>query len=148
MFAEALGLGAELDMVLIPAGSFRMGSPAAEPERRTNEGPQHNVTLASLFMGASPVTQGQWAAVVSAHPDRIHLDLDPSPAFFKGTDLPVESISWSEAEELCLRPKSFACASSRLLEGHTGCRARPNGSMLVAPGPRPRSILGRRLPRI
>ena len=102
MFTEALGLGAGLDMVAVPAGSFTMGSPANEPERRTNEQPQHNVALAAFFVGASPITQAQWAAVVSAHPNRIRQNLDPSPAFFKGIDLPVESITWYEAEEFCL----------------------------------------------
>ena len=32
------------EMVVIPAGSFMMGSPAGEPERRENE-PQHKVTI-------------------------------------------------------------------------------------------------------
>jgi formylglycine-generating enzyme required for sulfatase activity len=126
MFTEALGLGAGLDMVSIPAGSFRMGSPADEPERRPNEGPQHHVTLASFFIGASPVTQAQWAALVSAHPGRIHLDLDPSPSFFKDIDLPVESIACNEAEELCLRLAAITGRAYRLpseAEWEYACRA-------------------------
>src|ERR1700751_651519 len=126
MFTEALGLGAGLDMVSIPAGSFTMGSPAGELERRPNEGPQHHVTLASFIMGTSPLTQGQWAAVVSAHPDRIHLDLDPNPAFFKGVDLPVESITWNEAEEFCLRLAAITGRPYRLpseAEWEYACRA-------------------------
>ena len=46
-------------MISIPAGSFTMGSPADEPERKVDEGPQHQVTLAAFFIGASPVTQAQ-----------------------------------------------------------------------------------------
>jgi formylglycine-generating enzyme required for sulfatase activity/uncharacterized caspase-like protein len=102
-FAETLGSNAKLDMVSIPGGGFTMGSPPDEPERRANEGPQHYVTLASFFIGARPVTQAQWAAVVLAHPNRVHSDLDPKPSFFRDVDLPVESIAWNDAEEFCLR---------------------------------------------
>ena len=45
-----------------------MGSPIYEPERRPNEGPQRPVTLSPFFIGAWPITQAQWAAVVLAHP--------------------------------------------------------------------------------
>ena len=36
-------------MVIIPAGSFRMGSPEDEPDREEDEGPQRLVTIASPF---------------------------------------------------------------------------------------------------
>jgi len=136
IFTEALGLGAGLDMVSIPAGSFTMGAPADEPERRPNEGPQHHVTLAAFFIGASPVSQAQWAAVISAHPDRIHLELDPSPSFFKGIDLPVESISWSQAEEFCLRLAAITGQPYRLpseAEWEYACRAGTTTSFNVGP---------------
>ena len=126
MFTEALGLGAGLDMVAIPAGSFTMGSPPGEPERQPDEGPQHDAVLAAFFIGASPVVQSQWAAVVSAHPDRINVNLDPSPSFFKGIDLPVESISWNEANEFCRRLAAITGRSYRLpseAEWEYACRA-------------------------
>jgi formylglycine-generating enzyme required for sulfatase activity len=126
IFTEALGMGVELDMISIPAGSFTMGSPAGESERRPNEGPQHHVTLDPFFLGASPITQGQWSAVFLAHPGRIHRDLDPSPSFFKGIDLPVESITWNQAEELCLRLAAITGRAYRLpseAEWEYACRA-------------------------
>ena len=126
IFTEALGMGVGLDMISIPAGSFTMGSPAGEPERRPNEGPQHHVTLDPFFFGASPITQGQWSAVLLAHPGRIHRDLDPSPSFFKGIDLPVESITWNQAEELCLRLAAITGRAYRLpseAEWEYACRA-------------------------
>ena len=125
-FTEPLGSSDGLDMVSIPAGGFTMGSPADEPERRPNEGPQHYVTLASFFIGAAPVTQAQWAAVVLAHPARIARDLDPKPSFFRGIDLPVESITWNEAEEFCLRLAAITGRSYRLpseAEWEYACRA-------------------------
>ncbi|MBV8121110.1 MAG: formylglycine-generating enzyme family protein [Alphaproteobacteria bacterium] len=126
MFTESLGSSGGLDMVSIPAGSFTMGSPADEPERQPNEGPQHHVTLAAFFIGAFPVTQAQWTAVVLAHPGRIHGDLDPKPSFFRGIDLPVESITWNEAEEFCLRLAAITGRSYRLpseAEWEYSCRA-------------------------
>ena len=126
IFTEALGLGAGLDMVSIPAGGFMMGSPSNEPERQPDEGPQHHVTLAAFFIGASPITQAQWAAVVSAHPDRIDRELDPNPSFFKGIDLPVESISWNQADEFCLRLAAVTGRRYRLpseAEWEYACRA-------------------------
>jgi len=126
IFTEPLGSSGGLDMVSIPGGTFTMGSPADEPERRPNEGPQHHVTLGSFFIGAAPVTQAQWASVVSAHPDRVHRDLDRKPSFFKGIDLPVESISWNEAEEFCRRLAAITGRAYRLpseAEWEYACRA-------------------------
>jgi formylglycine-generating enzyme required for sulfatase activity len=36
-------------MVLIPAGTFMMGSPGNEKDRSLNEGPQHEVTISKPF---------------------------------------------------------------------------------------------------
>jgi formylglycine-generating enzyme required for sulfatase activity/uncharacterized caspase-like protein len=102
-FTEKLGRSGEIDMVSIPAGSFTMGSPVDEPERLAAEGPQHHVTLAQFFMSTAPVTQAQWSAAVLAHPEQIRRNLTPNPSFFSGIDLPVETITWYQAEELCLR---------------------------------------------
>ncbi len=52
------------DMVVLPAGSFVMGSPPDEPERRDTE-PQHRVTIARPFaVAATPITWNQWEACV------------------------------------------------------------------------------------
>ena len=126
LFTEGLGLGAGLEMVSIPGGSFTMGSPVDELERQANEGPQHHVTLAPFFMSASPITQAQWAAAVLAHPNPIRRNLDPDPSFFKGIDLPVESITWDHAQEFCLRLAELTERAYRLpseAEWEYACRA-------------------------
>jgi formylglycine-generating enzyme required for sulfatase activity len=52
------------DMVVVPPGSFMMGSPADEPERRDNER-QHRVTIARAYaIGKTEVTWDQWEACV------------------------------------------------------------------------------------
>ena len=134
-FTEGLGSGG-LDMFSIPGGSFTMGSPIDELERLPKEGPQHHVTLGGFFIGASPVTQAQWLAVVMAHPARINRDLDPKPSFFKGIDLPVESITWNQAEEFCLRLTEVTGRAYRLpseAEWEYACRAGTIGPFHFGP---------------
>ena len=54
------------EMIVIPAGSFMMGSPATEKGRYTNEGPQHKVTIAKPFaVSKFDVTFADWDACVS-----------------------------------------------------------------------------------
>jgi formylglycine-generating enzyme required for sulfatase activity len=56
-----------MELVLIPKGRFRMGSPEDEVGRWPNEGPVHDVEIrASFYMGACPVTIGQFRAFVKA----------------------------------------------------------------------------------
>ena len=48
-----------LKLMPIPAGSFTMGSPATEPGRSDDEGPQTRVTISRAFwLGQTEVTQG------------------------------------------------------------------------------------------
>jgi uncharacterized protein (TIGR02246 family) len=54
------------EMVVIPAGSFTMGSPVNEPGRFDIEGPQHGVSVRQFAVGKFDVTRGQWADFVSA----------------------------------------------------------------------------------
>ncbi len=124
-FAEDLGGGVSLDMVLIPPGEFTMGSPPDEPEHNDSEGPQHQVTIAQpFFMGQYPVTQAQWERVASM--PQVKRAIDPQPSGFKGENRPVEQVSWLDAEELCLRLSQQTQRSYRLpseAEWEYACRA-------------------------
>jgi formylglycine-generating enzyme required for sulfatase activity len=101
-FTESLGKGVDLTMVLIPPGKFMMGSLATEAGHRDNESPQHLVTIAQpFFMGQHPITQRQWQAV--AKMPEIDRKLKPNPSNFKGSELPVENVSWRDAQEFCAR---------------------------------------------
>ena len=51
------------EMVPIPAGTFVMGSPASEPGRNADEGPQHKVTLKAFYIGAKEVTWAEYRRV-------------------------------------------------------------------------------------
>jgi formylglycine-generating enzyme required for sulfatase activity/uncharacterized caspase-like protein len=136
VFTEALGSGGGLDMVSIPGGSFTMGSPGDEPQRQPNEGPQHRVTLAAFFISASPITQAQWSAAVLAHPQRINRDLDPNPSFFRSVDLPVETVTWNQAEEFCLRLTEITGRLYQLpteAQWEYACRAGSSGAFNFGP---------------
>lgn len=50
------GTQISFDMVLVPSGSFLMGSPENEAGRNPDEGPQHRVNVDSLWVGTFEVT--------------------------------------------------------------------------------------------
>ena len=73
----------------IPPGTFMMGSPKEEKERKDDE-TQHKVTLTKgFYMGVYTVTQEQWQEIMGNN-----------PSHFKGEkNLPVETVSWDECQE-------------------------------------------------
>src|SRR5690606_18170620 len=52
--------GADYSMVAIEGGSFLMGSPETEADRRADEGPQVEVTVAPFWMGRYEVTWNEY----------------------------------------------------------------------------------------
>ena len=55
------------EMVVVPAGSYEMGSPTSEAGRKDNEGPVHRVTIAEpLAVGVYEVTRGEFGRFVEA----------------------------------------------------------------------------------
>ncbi|MBT9313683.1 formylglycine-generating enzyme family protein [Leptothoe kymatousa TAU-MAC 1615] len=123
-YVEQLPSEVPLEMVAIPSGSFAMGSPEDELERYDNELPQHEVTVASFYMGRYPVTQAQWNSVVAL--PQVESKLDADPAMFRGKDRPVEQISWHDAMEFCFRLSAYTGNEYRLpseAEWEYACRA-------------------------
>ena len=79
-----------IEMVLIPAGVFRMGGTSDEAGL-SNEYPQHSVTLTSgFYMGKYVVTEAQYFAVMKK----------PSGAP-KGDNYPAHGLSWYDAIAFC-----------------------------------------------
>jgi len=73
-----LGKDVKLEMVLVPAGKFKMGGPEED----------HEVTLTKPFyMGKYEVTQKQWEAVMGDNPSET-----------KGAKLPVTDVSWEDCQ--------------------------------------------------
>jgi formylglycine-generating enzyme required for sulfatase activity len=54
------GSNVKFDMVPIPGGTFLMGSPATEPHRSPDEGPQHLVKIHPFWMGKTEVTWNEY----------------------------------------------------------------------------------------
>ncbi len=115
-----LGKGVKLELVLIPAGSFTMGSPESEPGRnpRLPEGPRHKVTISRPFyMGIHEVTQEQYQAVTGTN---------PTPKEFRRPEHPVECINWPRAMAFVRRASEKTGMTVRLpteAEWEYACRA-------------------------
>jgi len=112
---EDLGNGVSLEMILIPAGNFKMGSPASEKGRYDDE-TQHEVTLTkSFYMGKYEVTQEQWEAMMG-----------DNPSDTKGAKLPVTDVSWEDCQEFIKKLNGITKGKYRLptdAEWEYACRA-------------------------
>ncbi len=111
-----LGNDVKMDLVLIPAGTFTMGSPLTERGRHEDEGPQHPVVISRPFyLGITEVTQAQYEAVMGRNSSK-----------FKAPRRPVECLCWQEAAEFCRRLAARTGKSVRLpteAEWEYACRA-------------------------
>jgi formylglycine-generating enzyme required for sulfatase activity len=78
---------------LVPAGSFRMGTPAAEPQRELQER-LHRVTLSHAFyIGVNEVTERQWTQVMGVNPSH----------FSDCPDCPVERVTFFDVQAFIAR---------------------------------------------
>ena len=79
----------DMEFAKIPAGEFYMGAPEEEAYSDRDERPVHYVSIGyDYYMGAYEVTQEQWEDVMG-----------DDPSFFEGADLPVEKVSWVDANK-------------------------------------------------
>ena len=95
-FYRAVAMEPPENMVFIPPGTFRMGSPEDEEGRWAwgPEGPQTDVIISrGYWMGKYEVTQGEYLAVMGSNPS--HSTGDPNR--------PVERVSWYDATEYCAK---------------------------------------------
>ena len=110
-----LGKGVKLEMVLIPAGKFMMGSPLEEKGRKENEN-QHKVIISKEFyMGKYEVTQEQWQVIMGNNPSET-----------KGARLPVTNVSWNDSQAFIKRLNANGKGGYRLpteAEWEYACRA-------------------------
>jgi formylglycine-generating enzyme required for sulfatase activity len=135
-----------LDMSWIPPATFTMGSPASEPLRKADEGPQTRITLSKGFwLGKTMVTIGQWKSVMGLdvrgqlgrmlHDDTLYdlggkrqtvrdfmrfpRDADPGQYLANEDDnLPMYFVSWNDAMEFCKILNERERATGRLPKGY------------------------------
>jgi formylglycine-generating enzyme required for sulfatase activity len=80
-----LGENVMMDLVLVPAGSFMMGSDGFEEDEK----PVHKVNISRPFyMGKYEVTQEQWTALIHDNPTK-----------FVGPQRPVENLKWEDCQK-------------------------------------------------
>jgi formylglycine-generating enzyme required for sulfatase activity/CxxC motif-containing protein (DUF1111 family)/subtilisin-like proprotein convertase family protein len=86
--------GTNIEMVLIPPGTFNMGCTASNASGcSSDEFPVHSVTLTSAFyMGRYEVTQAQWIARMGSNPSYFQPPNNPTA----DTSRPVEKVSWNQ----------------------------------------------------
>ena len=75
-----------IEMVLIPAGSFMMGSNSGDEDEK----PAHNVAIAGFYMDRYEVTQKAYESLMGTNPSK-----------FKDPQKPVERASWLSAIKYC-----------------------------------------------
>ena len=118
-FVEKLPNKVSLEMMRIPKGSFQMGS-----YKNKEEQPVHEVTIQPFFMSKYLITQKQWKTVATL--PQVKCKLNPEPSRFTGDSLPVERISWYDAQEFCARLSRRSSREYRLpseAEWEYACRA-------------------------
>src|SRR5262249_28323751 len=85
------------EMIVVPAGSFRMGSPATENGHYVDEGPEHRVVFANpIAVSKFPVTFADWDACVSAG-GCLQEGRADDVGWGRGTR-PVIFVSWDDAQ--------------------------------------------------
>jgi formylglycine-generating enzyme required for sulfatase activity len=117
LYVNLLIKGITLKLRYIPSGSFMMGSPESEVERRNNEA-QHPVTLTQGFwLGETTVSQLLWEVVMGNNPSHFRA---------RGNEmLSVERVSWDDCQQFCRRANELELGFAFTLQ------LKPSGSMLA-----------------
>jgi formylglycine-generating enzyme required for sulfatase activity len=104
-----------MKLAYIPAGEFNMGSLEDEDGHNDDELQHHVIITKAFYIGTTEVTQSQWTKVVGFNRSK-----------FKGDDLPVENMSWTDAVKFCEKLSEMEGKTYRLpteAEWEYACRA-------------------------
>lgn len=91
------------DMVRVDGGTFTMGVSGNGAGDGVSNAPAHKVVLSPYMISKFEVTQSLWEAVMNDNPSQI-----------KGTDRPVENVSWTEVNEFINRLNKLSGQNFRL----------------------------------
>jgi formylglycine-generating enzyme required for sulfatase activity len=96
--------GVTFEMVNVEGGTFMMGCTSEQGQDCSdNENPVHQVTISSYYIGKFEVTQSLWQAVMGSNPSN-----------FKGSNLPVENVSWDDIQTFIRKLNSLTGHTYRL----------------------------------
>lgn len=96
----------KFNMIKVKNGTFKMGATPEQYSIEDDESPVHLVRFTrDFYIGETEVTQALWQYV-----------MDENPSFFKDddADLPVESISWEDAQTFCKKLSQITNVTFRL----------------------------------
>ncbi len=89
-----------IDMVYLPGGEYLMG---VDGGGDADETPAHMVKVAPFYMGRYEVTQREWRKVMGRN-----------PSFFRGSNRPVENVSWNDAKRFIAHLNNLTGENYRL----------------------------------
>ena len=120
-FAETITTkrGQELtfDMVLIPGGQFKMGSPADEPDRKDHEGPQRTVTVDSFYLCTTETTLALFNAYYREN-------ATPKRKFFSNPAQKKQSEIDAVTAHTCIRRPHSGVSTHQPCHGHELAKCR------------------------
>lgn len=91
-------------MIRVDGGTFTMGATSEQGSDAVDrEMPVHQVTLSPYYIGETEVTQALWDAVMGGNPSNI-----------KGSNRPVEKVSWNDCQEFIQKLNQKTGRSFRL----------------------------------
>lgn len=80
-----------MQLRLVPAGEFMMGSPESDMDAHSDERPQHHVRITKgFYLSTYATTQGEYQHVMGDNPSN-----------FNGNRRPVEDVKWCNAVDFC-----------------------------------------------
>ena len=102
--------GVSFTMIKVEGGTFQMGAQSIDPsgtnydsDALSGEEPVHSVTLSDYYIGETEVTQELWEAVMGSN-----------PSYFKGSQKPVENVSWNDCKEFIAKLNRITGKNFRL----------------------------------
>ena len=96
--------GVQFKMVYVEGGTFMMGATVEQgSEAYDREKPAHQVTLSDYYIGETVVTQELWMAVMGYN-----------SSYWQGDNLPVEQVSWDDAQAFIKKLNSIIGCTFRL----------------------------------
>ena len=97
-------------MIAVEGGTFKMGAQSSDSggdnydsDAEDDESPVHDVTLSSYYIGETEVTQELWEAVMGSN-----------PSHSRGSQKPVENVSWNECQEFITKLNELTGKNFRL----------------------------------
>ena len=102
--------GVSFDMIRVEGGTYWMGAQRTNSSGRNYdkdaygyEGPVHQESVSTFYMGETEVTQELWQAVMGSN-----------PSDFKGSQRPVEEVSWDDCQTFIKKLNSLTGRTFRL----------------------------------